>query len=179
MDERSCRPASAAITAPIAATTPTTASGLSPVLTRPQIPAASAAIRCAACASRAGAWFSSRRHARPVKVRSIARSPGSALRRSSQLANDLADRLFINPERPPDPTNRFHCHHPRPHSPKNNQGELLMIRGAGRYLPLTTPTAGSLFHAEFQWGLSERPLGVRAEKDDARNIITYYSRSIE
>jgi hypothetical protein len=26
----------------------------------------------------------------------------------------------------------------------------LMIRGAGRYSTLITPTAGSLFHAEFQ-----------------------------
>src|SRR5215472_5626577 len=72
------------------------------------------------------------------------------LPRDPQLANDLADRLFINPERPPDPANRFHCHHPRPRSPKHNRGELLMIRGAGRYSTLITPTAGSLFHAEFQ-----------------------------
>ena len=27
-----------------------------------------------------------------------------------------------------------------------------MIRGAGRYSTLITPTAGSLFHAEFQFG---------------------------
>src|SRR6516164_11419212 len=71
------------------------------------------------------------------------------LPRDPQLANDLADRLFINPERPPDPANRFHRHHPQPRSPKHNQGEHLTIPGVGRYWMLITPRAGSLFHAVF------------------------------
>jgi hypothetical protein len=51
------------------------------------------------------------------------------LPRDPQLAHNLADRLLINPKRPPDPANRFHRHHPRPRSPKHNQGEHSMIRG--------------------------------------------------
>src|SRR6516165_3439022 len=63
------------------------------------------------------------------------------LPRDPQLANVLADRLFIDPERPPDPANRFHRHHPRPRSPKHNQGEHLTIPGVGRYWMLITPRA--------------------------------------
>src|SRR5215471_7093432 len=74
------------------------------------------------------------------------------LPRDPQLANDPADRLFIDPERPPDPANRFHRHHPRPRSPKHNPGEHLTIPGVGRYWMLTTPRAGSLFHAVFHRG---------------------------
>src|SRR6516165_7126141 len=81
------------------------------------------------------------------------------LPRDPQLANDLADRLFINPERPPDPANRFHRHHPQPRSPKHNQGEHLTIPGVGRYWMLITPRAGSLFHAVFH-----RAPGLRKRK---------------
>src|SRR6516164_8090390 len=80
------------------------------------------------------------------------------LPRDPQLANDLADRLFINPERPPDPANRFHRHHPQPRSPKHNQGEHLTIPGVGRYWMLITPRAGSLFHAVFHYPMLQRNL---------------------
>src|SRR6516165_9083922 len=79
------------------------------------------------------------------------------LPRDPQLANDLADRLFINPERPPDPANRFHRHHPQPRSPKHNQGEHLTIPGVGRYWMLITPRAGSLFHAVFHPPPAQQP----------------------
>jgi len=51
------------------------------------------------------------------------------LPRDPQLAHDLADRLLVHQKRPPDPANRFHRHHPRPRSPKHNQGEHSTIRG--------------------------------------------------
>jgi hypothetical protein len=51
------------------------------------------------------------------------------LPRDPQLAHDLADRLLLNQKRPPDPAHRFHCHHPRPRSPKHNQGGHSTIRG--------------------------------------------------
>src|SRR5438045_4831382 len=56
--------------------------------------------------------------------------------RDPKLADNLADRLVLNPKRPPDPTYRFHRHHPRPRSPKHTRGS---IRRFG---------AGSLFDAD-------------------------------
>jgi hypothetical protein len=51
-------------------------------LTRPQIRAVSAAIRCAACALRASVWFSFLRPAGPARASNTAKSPGSASRRN-------------------------------------------------------------------------------------------------
>src|SRR5947199_5792117 len=56
--------------------------------------------------------------------------------RHPKLADNLADRLVLNPKRPPDPTYRFHRHHPRPRSPNHTRGS---IRRFG---------AGSLFDAD-------------------------------
>src|SRR6266542_6286731 len=62
------------------------------------------------------------------------RSPdrlANRLPRNPQLAHDLADRLVVHQKRPPDPANRFHRNHPRPRSPKHNQGEHSTIRRGG------------------------------------------------
>ncbi len=72
-----------------------------------------------------------------MKLRSRAADRlANRLPRDPQLAHDLADRLLINQERPPDPANRFHRHHPRPRSPKQPGGAFDDSQG------------GSLFSAD-------------------------------
>src|SRR6516165_7885780 len=46
------------------------------------------------------------------------------LPRDPQLANDLADRLFIDRERPPYPANPFQPQHPRPRPPSTTRESI-------------------------------------------------------